>query len=68
MVADGNDPYKYYAEQATKLGLTAGFYFKFKDSGHVQNPSANGATDVYTWSYMRQHHEAALQRENRCRH
>jgi hypothetical protein len=53
MVEDGNDPcYEFYAQEATKLGLTAGFYFTFKDSGHVQAPSAAGATSVYTWSYI----------------
>jgi peptidoglycan LD-endopeptidase CwlK len=34
---DGNATgYKVYAEEAKKLGLTAGFYWKFKDSVHVQ--------------------------------
>src|SRR5262245_65712999 len=53
MVEDGSDPvYKFYAEEAVKLGLTAGYYFRNQDSGHVQGPSADGATDVYTWSYI----------------
>jgi hypothetical protein len=53
MVTAGEDPcYKFYAEQAAKLGLTAGFYFKSRDSGHVQGVSADGADDVYTWSYI----------------
>jgi hypothetical protein len=53
MVEDGDDPcYKASAEEATRLGLTAGFYFRCKDSGHVQAPSADGASDVYTWSYI----------------
>lgn len=35
---DGDNPgYKVYAEEAVKLGLTAGYYFKsFKDPGHIQ--------------------------------
>lgn len=53
MVRDGSDPvYKFYADEARRLGLTAGYYFKRQDSGHVQGPSANGATDVYTWPYI----------------
>ena len=53
MVEDGSDPcYEFYAQQATRLGLTAGYYLKFKDSGHVQGPSADGADEVYTWSYI----------------
>lgn len=33
MVEDGSDPcYEFYAQQATRLGLTAGYYLKFKDS------------------------------------
>jgi len=53
MVENGSDPaYRFYAEQAVRLGLTAGYYFTHQDSGHVQGPSAAGATDVYTWSYI----------------
>jgi hypothetical protein len=53
MVENGSDPaYKFYADEATKLGLTAGYYFTHQDSGHVQGPSAAGATSVYTWSYI----------------
>jgi hypothetical protein len=53
MVENGSDPaYKFYADEATKLGLTAGYYFRHQDSGHVQGPSADGATNVYTWSYI----------------
>lgn len=53
MVENGSDPaYRFYADQAIKLGLTAGYYFGNQDSGHVQGPSANGATSVYTWSYI----------------
>jgi peptidoglycan LD-endopeptidase CwlK len=53
MVENGGDPcYKYYAEKATALGLTAGYYFKKQDAGHVQGPAAPGATDVYTWAYI----------------
>jgi len=53
MVENGSDPaYRFYAEQAVRLGLTAGYYFTHQDSGHVQGPSAPGATDVYTWSYI----------------
>ncbi len=53
MVENGSDPvYKFYAEEATKLGLTAGYYFTHQDSGHVQGPSAAAATSVYTWSYI----------------
>lgn len=53
MVSSGDAPcYKFYAEQAVKLGLTAGFNFKQKDAGHVQGPSANGASNVYAWSHI----------------
>jgi len=53
MVENGSDPaYRFYAEQAVRLGLTAGYYFTHQDSGHVQGPSAAGATDVYTWFYI----------------
>ena len=53
MVADGDDPvYRFYAEQAARLGLTAGFYFGHKDAGHVQLPSTAGADGIYTWSYI----------------
>lgn len=53
LVENGSDPvYKFYAEQAVRLGLTAGYYFTHQDAGHVQGPSAGGATDVYTWSYI----------------
>ena len=53
MVEDGSDPcYKFYADEARKLGLTAGYYFSSRDSGHVQAPSADGADDVYAWSYI----------------
>lgn len=53
MVEDGSDPaYKFYADEAIKLGLTAGYYFGNQDSGHVQGPSASGATAVYTWSHI----------------
>ena len=53
MVENGSDPvYKFYAEEATKLGLTAGYYFTHQDSGHVQGPSAAAATSVYTWPYI----------------
>jgi hypothetical protein len=53
MVKNGSDPaYRFYAEQAVRLGLTAGYYFTHQDSGHVQGPSAAGATDVYTWFYI----------------
>ena len=53
MVENGSDPvYRFYADEAIKLGLTAGYYFGHQDSGHVQGPSAGGAVDVYTWSYI----------------
>ena len=53
MVENGSDPvYKFYAEEATKLGLTAGYYFTHQDSGHVQGLSAAAATSVYTWPYI----------------
>jgi len=53
MVTDGGDPvYQFYAEQAARLGLTAGFYFGHKDAGHVQLPSAAGADHIYTWSHI----------------
>jgi hypothetical protein len=53
MVTNGSDKaYKYYAEAATKLGLTAGYYFTSQDSGHVQGPSQAGASNVYTWSQI----------------
>jgi hypothetical protein len=53
MVSNGSDPaYKFYADEAIKLGLTAGYYFSNQDSGHVQGPSAAGATDIYRWSHI----------------
>jgi hypothetical protein len=53
MVENGSDPvYRFYADEAIKLGLTAGYCFGHQDSGHVQGPSAGGAVDVYTWSYI----------------
>jgi hypothetical protein len=53
MVEDGNDPcYKFYAGQAAALGLRAGYYFKSKDSGHLQGPGADGADEIYTWPYI----------------
>jgi hypothetical protein len=55
MVEDGNDPrYKTYADEAVNLGLTAGFYFSNQDSGHVQSPTAAGASSIYSWSYIDQ--------------
>ena len=55
MVSNGSDPaYKFYADEAIKLGLTAGYYFGSQDSGHVQGPSAPGATSVYTWAFIDQ--------------
>ncbi len=53
MVEDGDDPaYEYYAQQAIKLGLTAGYFFKSRDAGHVQGPSAAGADNIFTWSHI----------------
>ena len=53
MVSDGDAAcYKFYADAARKLGLTAGFYFQHKDAGHVQGPSAAGASNVYAWSHI----------------
>jgi hypothetical protein len=50
MVKNGSDPvYKKYADAARSLGLTAGYYFKKRDAGHVQLRKENGATDVYKW-------------------
>jgi hypothetical protein len=52
-VPKGNAPcYKAYAEEAVKLGLTAGFYFKHQDAGHVQLPKESGARDIYKWDYI----------------
>ncbi len=49
MVEDGEDPcYRTYAELAQNLGLTAGFYFTRRDSGHVQLRPGN-ATNFYGW-------------------
>jgi hypothetical protein len=53
LVSSGADPcYATYAEEAERLGLTAGYYFSQQDSGHVQARSMAGATDVYTWPYI----------------
>ncbi|ESX84054.1 MULTISPECIES: N-acetylmuramidase domain-containing protein [unclassified Mesorhizobium] len=53
MVENGGDPcYKFYAEQAVKLGLTAGYYFQHQDSGHVQLQSAATAASIYTWHHI----------------
>jgi hypothetical protein len=53
IVEDGDDPcYKFYADEAVRLGLTAGYYFARQDSGHVQATAAAGATSVYTWPYI----------------
>ncbi|MBI2719836.1 MAG: D-alanyl-D-alanine carboxypeptidase family protein [Rhizobiales bacterium] len=53
MIENGSDPvYARYAKEAVKLGLTAGYYFKDRDAGHVQNPAEPGADSVYTWSYI----------------
>lgn len=50
MVESGSDPcYKTYADLARELGLTAGYYFKSQDSGHVQLRPEGGASDVYSW-------------------
>lgn len=50
MVEDGGDPcYAAFAELAEGLGLTAGYRFKPRDSGHVQLRSAAGAAAVYPW-------------------
>ena len=55
MVGSGSDPcYRTYADLATNLGLRPGYYFKKQDSGHVQEPQAAEATDVYTWQYIDQ--------------
>jgi hypothetical protein len=51
MVKDGSDPvYKQYADAAKSFGLTAGYYFKKRDAGHVQLRKEAGATDVFGWS------------------
>jgi hypothetical protein len=51
MVENGSDPcYKKYADAAKALGLTAGYYFKKQDAGHVQKRSQDGATNVYGWA------------------
>jgi hypothetical protein len=53
MVEDGNDrAYKFYADQAVRLGLRAGYYFRRQDSGHVQDPSADGASVVFQWPHI----------------
>jgi len=49
MVEDGGDPcYRIYADLAQQIGLTAGFYFTRRDSGHVQLRPGN-ATNFYGW-------------------
>jgi hypothetical protein len=51
MVGDGGDPcYAFYAKAAEKRGLRAGLYFSNPDAGHVQQPSEDNASSVYTWS------------------
>lgn len=53
MVEKGDDPaYRYYAEQAQNLGLTAGLYFSDPDAGHVQLRSASSATSIYSLSHI----------------
>jgi hypothetical protein len=51
LVGNGDDPsYVFYATQARRVGLTAGYYFKDRDAGHVQLRSAGGATDMFNWA------------------
>lgn len=40
--------YVIYAEEARKLGLTAGHYWQTRDSVHVQQPSAGGPTEPWS--------------------
>jgi hypothetical protein len=54
IVKDGEDPcYQFFAETAKEIfGLRAGYYFKARDSGHVQAPSSDGAENVFSWIYI----------------
>ena len=40
--------YEVYAEEARKLGLTAGHYWRVRDSVHVQQPTAGGPTEPWS--------------------
>jgi peptidoglycan LD-endopeptidase CwlK len=51
LVQDGSDhAYASYADAAKALGLTAGFFFPQRDSGHVQLPAEGGATARHSWA------------------
>jgi len=53
MVTDGSDPcYKFYADTAISMGLTAGFYFSKQDSGHLQLSPKDSAASTYTWEHI----------------
>jgi peptidoglycan LD-endopeptidase CwlK len=52
--------YAVYAEEARKLGLTAGHYWQMKDSVHVQLRAAGGVRDL-TWAEVQAQMETTFE-------
>lgn len=66
MVSSGDAPcYKFCAEQAVKMGLTAGFFLEQKDTGHVQGPSADSASALIRLPTYQRSNEVAVLRQER---